>query len=163
MVSIAETGCVSMQSWVSTQLVLRGAPDQVALKPFLSRSFVVRSMCFVGIWLRGVRKCSRSVRRRFQIFRVFSSRAVAYIGRHLDMSWSIALGPSLKRSLTHVEENGRGIVFGSSENLSQKLGQKVLFWCYSWPLFLQFLKRLVENFMRRSFGVSPGAEGSVFA
>ena len=80
MLSIAETGCVSMQSWVSPQLVLRGAPDQVALKPFLSRSFVVRSMCWVGIWVRGVIECSRSVRRRFQIFEFFQVAQLRILG-----------------------------------------------------------------------------------
>ena len=58
---------------------------------------------------------------------LFSSRAVAYFGRHLDMSWSQASKRGSVRSLRGVEEydrGGGGVVFGSSEYLVQKLRQK---------------------------------------
>ena len=77
MLSTAATGCVFWPSWVSPQVVLRGAPDPPALKPFLSRSFVVRSTCWVGISVRGVINCSCYMRRRFdmwQFFQVAQSR-----------------------------------------------------------------------------------------
>ena len=59
-----ETGCVFGPSWVSPHAVLQGAPDPPAFKPFLSRSFVVGSTCWVGIWVRGVIKCSCFMCRR---------------------------------------------------------------------------------------------------
>ena len=78
--SLAGTGCVSMQSWVSRQVVLRRAPDPLALKPFLSRSFVVCSMCWVGIWVRGVVKSSRSMRPRFDIYDFFQVAQSCILG-----------------------------------------------------------------------------------
>ena len=53
-------------SWVSPQVVLRGALDPPTFKPFLSWSFVVCSTCWVGNSVREVIKCSRFMRRRFE-------------------------------------------------------------------------------------------------
>ena len=78
--SVAETGCVSMQSWVCPQVVLPRAPDPLALKPFLSRFFVVCSMCWVGIWVRGVVKCSCSMHRRFEIYDFFQVAQSCILG-----------------------------------------------------------------------------------
>ena len=61
MLSALKTGCVFQPSCVSPQVVLRGAPDTLSVKPFLSRSFVVCSTCWVGIWVREVIKCNRCV------------------------------------------------------------------------------------------------------
>ena len=68
---MGEAGCVSMRLCVSLQMVLWGALDPLAVEPFYSRSLMVRSMCQVGIWVRGVLKCSRSTHRRFDIFEFF--------------------------------------------------------------------------------------------
>ena len=80
MLSALKTGCVLQPSWVSPEVLLRGAPDTLCAKPFLSRSFVVCSTCWVGIWVREVIKCNCFVRRRFDIRRFF------------QVAWSRILG-----------------------------------------------------------------------
>ena len=71
MLSALKTGCVFQPSCVSPQVVLRGAPHTLSVKPFLSRSFVVCSTCWVGIWVREVIKFNRFVRWRFDIWHFF--------------------------------------------------------------------------------------------
>ena len=71
MLAALKAGCVFQASCVSPQVVLRGAPDTLCVKPFLSRSFVVCSTCWVGIWVREVIKCNRFVLRWFDIWRSF--------------------------------------------------------------------------------------------
>ena len=88
MLSALKEGCVFQLSWVSRQVVLQGALDTPPVKPFLWRSFLVYSTYWVGIWVREVIKCNRYMRWRFDIWLFFSRCAVAYFGRHLDMSLS---------------------------------------------------------------------------
>ena len=71
MLSALKTGCVFQPSCVSLQVVLRGTPDTLSVKPFLSRSCVVCSTCRVGIWVREVIKCNRFMRWRFDTWHFF--------------------------------------------------------------------------------------------
>ena len=70
MLSALIIGCVFQPSWVSPQAVLRGAPDTPSFKPFLSRSFMVRSTHWVGIWVCKVIKYNCFMRWRFDIWRL---------------------------------------------------------------------------------------------
>ena len=82
MLSPLKMGCVFQLSWVSPQVVLRGAPDTPCIKQSLTRYFVVCSTCWVGIWVCEVRKSNRFMRWRFdirQFFQVARSRILGGI------------------------------------------------------------------------------------